>query len=511
MKQQQQRQRHHLDFTDDGISSVLKIIDNNKQTISNTSTERTITKNKAIKIQVIDQQGDEEKEEKDVNINVNSNGSNDLRTKSGLCTICNHQFTVYSCPRCFIGYCSSQCFKQHNEKCTDSFYETQVREGLESIDKSTPSEALNLLKKMKKIYDREDNIYDSLIDDNDQEDEDDHDVVEQNDGNEQDDREEEEPIDLSKLNLDDMSEEQLLALLTKEEIEEFHRSIQDGSISNTIEEWVPWWIQKEQQQQTTKIIEIQEKDDDIVDDEDDDDIPDIYENIVPLSKIFPGNPSSTLINNLLDIVRFNGDWGSKTKTTKGETEYDIGELVDGCNTILEISTTLNKSTCQRIFNSASESLQNILSMTNKFDGNNYNTTFILEDVSSIFTDKKYILALLSHCHKLFNQSFDLLNQTINNNNRPTTTTNETTTTTTTTTTTNDQKMTLQLIRFATNKLSFYLSWAAEHLTHDAAKISLDRRLYNTNDGDGVTIGFKLLLSLQSMDWSEWNVMKQMCD
>lgn len=45
------------------------------------------------------------------------------------CGVCLKREPKYTCPRCFIQYCSKECYtdKRHEGACSEAFYEKQVR------------------------------------------------------------------------------------------------------------------------------------------------------------------------------------------------------------------------------------------------------------------------------------------------------------------------------------------------------------------------------------------------
>ncbi|GIL79543.1 hypothetical protein Vretimale_12226 [Volvox reticuliferus] len=50
-----------------------------------------------------------------------------------ICKVCLRQYARYTCPRCNTGYCSLPCYKQHGERCTESFYKEQAEGELRSV------------------------------------------------------------------------------------------------------------------------------------------------------------------------------------------------------------------------------------------------------------------------------------------------------------------------------------------------------------------------------------------
>ncbi|EFA84773.1 hypothetical protein PPL_01765 [Heterostelium album PN500] len=485
---------HHLEVGDKDILSNLYIV-NQKHTghDANKSSVKSITKNKKIEITVLEDDNDhhstktinnnnsssdtskEEEQQKDVTLNTTSSNNNNNNNKkfNSTDTICS------ICPRCFIGYCTSECFKRHNERCTGLFYEEQYRDNLKAMDKIDPKDSLALIKKMKEIYNREDSILDSLMNDKDEDRLDEYDDDDNNDVDEDDDGDNDD-VDLSKLNLDEMSEEQLLSLLTKEEIDEFHQSMKDGTIGDRLEPWNPWWtdIIKDKQHNDVVINRVKPKIVDITDIGNVDQStptttplqptttttntlsPLIHPNIPALSTIFPNKPSDYLYNHIVDIIycycflmrRFNGEWGYLSfkedncdKDKDRDTDIDsLSELCDECSVIIELSIILKRTEAKTVFTSLDQILETLLHSTHQLksigSGNDlYFSLFVLEDTSNVMSTKQSILASLSHMYRHFNW----LNRSLANPKHK-------------------QQQADQLfkltINFATQKLLFFMAW-----------------------------------------------------
>ena len=59
-----------------------------------------------------------------------------------LCLVCKGSSTKYCCPKCFIPYCSLNCYRSHSNECSEAFYKDRISEviGLESRCKSDINE-----------------------------------------------------------------------------------------------------------------------------------------------------------------------------------------------------------------------------------------------------------------------------------------------------------------------------------------------------------------------------------
>ncbi|KAN0022556.1 hypothetical protein ACTFIU_004754 [Dictyostelium citrinum] len=461
---------------------------------------------------------DQEKNQKESIQTKDNSDDNDEK----LCKICYKQFSLYTCPRCHIGYCSSICFKSHNSRCSNEFFEQQVKENLKLIDKVSPKDSLEFLKRMKKIYDIEDEKFDTLlskfnlplsskstINDFDNINYNDY---EKNEEDEEENNEDEEYIDINDLNIDEMTQDQLLSLLTPQDIEEFNNSIKDGTISNIIEEWIPWWniniennIDKlninnnnnSNNNNNNKIIEINEVEE-IKKEEDEEDkeikllckrIPNIYSPIQPFSNFSKQPPSKSLFYHLIDIVysycylmrTFNGEWNSNGFSINSQEDNDC--ILDGCTLILDLSSVLKppppsvaKSSSQPqpiSFNSVESVLNNLLKSSHSGDGiemknnqgNIYFSLFLLQDVITILEKKDYILSLFSHCYQSFDLAINILKLNLNSSLSSTSSTSTSSTNQTSHININELKKEFQTISkcydLVKKKLLFFLSWINE--------------------------------------------------
>ncbi|KAF2077484.1 hypothetical protein CYY_001183 [Polysphondylium violaceum] len=348
------------------------------------------------------------------NNDINNSTSCGKKSDSSLCKVCKIQFSIYICPRCNISYCSSSCFKSHSENCTRGFYEEQVRDNLKAIDKVDPKDAIGFLKRIKEIYQVEDSKFEELVSNSLNIDDDDDD----DDGDDGDDDQEDDSIDISKIS--SMTNEQLLALLSPSEIQEFYQSIKDGSISRLLDNWVPWWETEQQQQDNVKIREIKEKGQE--EKENGLYIPSVHNEIPPLSKIFPNSPSESLYFHLLDILycycylmrSYYGEWALDFfKDSFEQVDQDnIEQTLEGCEMILQLTTVLlppTKSTIEQLSKQTSTPiiLTSLLEKTHTAahhlmnQGNTHFSFHIIQDMIEILSHKHSILAALSHMYRAF--------------------------------------------------------------------------------------------------------------
>ena len=70
------------------------------------------------------------------------------------CKICNNNQEVkYVCPKCKVPYCSMQCYKKHNESCTEEFYKSNVIQELKNT-KFNEEEKKNFREKLKNYQEK---------------------------------------------------------------------------------------------------------------------------------------------------------------------------------------------------------------------------------------------------------------------------------------------------------------------------------------------------------------------
>ncbi|XP_063058871.1 zinc finger HIT domain-containing protein 2 [Engraulis encrasicolus] len=200
-----------------------------------------------------------------------------------VCGLCLSQPYKYTCPRCNITYCSLACYRSPGHSgCSEEFYKESVFEELkntgltekesrekmhdillrlrknegqmenlteqlgEEVEPGGP-EALQLLSRLAEIQaSGEENTEEvqnillrlrdidkggdgsqvhGLLDEDDEEDDDDEDLADR----------------LAGLDLDSLSEEELWALLGKEDREKFEQLVKGGAIGGLIPIWKPWW------------------------------------------------------------------------------------------------------------------------------------------------------------------------------------------------------------------------------------------------------------------------------
>ena len=95
----------------------------------------------------------------DYNLENNSYNNNnkenifDVKEKQK-CKICNNnQVVKYVCPKCKVPYCSMECYKKHNESCTEEFYKSNVIQELKNT-KFNEEEKKNFREKLKNYQEK---------------------------------------------------------------------------------------------------------------------------------------------------------------------------------------------------------------------------------------------------------------------------------------------------------------------------------------------------------------------
>ncbi len=64
---------------------------------------------------------------------------------------CLKQYSNYSCPKCNTPYCTLDCYKQHSQRCTESFYRDQAVDQLRAT-KAGPEQQQHMAEVLKRVY-----------------------------------------------------------------------------------------------------------------------------------------------------------------------------------------------------------------------------------------------------------------------------------------------------------------------------------------------------------------------
>ena len=274
---------------------------------------------------------------------------------------CNNKEAQYKCPKCSIEYCSLKCFKDPKHiKCTEKFYEEQIRQTLKSEKVSELSDErekmLKILEKLNKL-DLEDS-------DSDLEEFDDID-----------------PEDLDNLNVEELEE-----LLGEDHLSKVKELIETGVTSDWLksaeisieDKNVPWFVFYKKSAVLNP-----------------DYLPSICTNPIPdIKTLTKKTPSDFLWNNLLEIcVIYSFIYFQFTATDlkdKSVIEREVNPIV------LELCSTLmmQQNTNATVFTSAVDALEAAKSSI-FFNSSDHNLTEILDGVINLLKDPKCLLIMLS--------------------------------------------------------------------------------------------------------------------
>ncbi|KAH9817910.1 hypothetical protein DFH28DRAFT_961214 [Melampsora americana] len=159
------------------------------------------------------------------------------------CMICHDQIARYTCPECNLRYCCLNCFKaEAHLMCSESFYKRTLFQEIPSDPQAsthTKTEMLEVLRRLEKS---------SLSDDE-------HDPETGKSGSASSDS-----IDsVDEEDLDQMSTEQLLRLLTPEQISQFQSTLQHADLDPALFDQTvkscystPWWVLLDQTEASTE-------------------------------------------------------------------------------------------------------------------------------------------------------------------------------------------------------------------------------------------------------------------
>jgi len=129
-----------------------------------------------------------------------------------LCGICRRQFSRYTCPGCNVSYCNLTCFRSEaHYQCSETFYRKEIQTSIETKSSKTHEERQKMLELLKRLEEQTQEEDSSLLRDQDGSDSDSSDLVSRFSG-----------VDISSA-----SSDELLRLMTKEEIDKFFNALRD--------------------------------------------------------------------------------------------------------------------------------------------------------------------------------------------------------------------------------------------------------------------------------------------
>ncbi|GAA5898471.1 hypothetical protein JCM6882_007785 [Rhodosporidiobolus microsporus] len=166
------------------------------------------------------------------------------------CGICNQQLSRYTCPSCNLPYCSLACFKAPaHERCSEAFARGTLAAEVGGAPKEEGEDGERRMMEMLRQFEEQQRELEKIQ------------RGEEEDGEEEDDdteegqarRKEREELEkrLAGLNLDSLSPEDLLALLSPSQQAAFQSTLQDPTrVTKLVEEQFegeePWWIVEEE-------------------------------------------------------------------------------------------------------------------------------------------------------------------------------------------------------------------------------------------------------------------------
>ena len=129
-----------------------------------------------------------------------------------VCKLCLKVPSKYTCPRCQVQYCSSECYKSKTHaQCSELFYKDCFMEGLKEMKPEGKQQMMDILQRNAQAQQEE-------------AEEDVEDLADRLEG-----------VDL------DGDPEAILECLTASEKAEFHSLVQSGDLGKLIEPWTAWW------------------------------------------------------------------------------------------------------------------------------------------------------------------------------------------------------------------------------------------------------------------------------
>ncbi|KAI9337787.1 hypothetical protein BDR26DRAFT_863554 [Obelidium mucronatum] len=359
------------------------------------------------------------------------------------CAICTTAPFKYTCPKCFLQYCSLACYKhQTHSQCSESFYKDNIQQemeakkagesaaaryytGMEGAGRDKSDE--NMKRKMQHLLRRfergelgvlsqphelsreeMDDIDDDAV-------EDDLDALQEK---------------LGELDIDSMTTEELMALLSDSQLESFESQLESGDIlsSETLQNAIaePWWLTSSPDSDGSSFI--QDLDTQQVIDNSSTATrgiakqPPVIADLAPFSKLTTAQPHPSLPFNLVELLcvysivwrHFNGEWGHSDDAT-AENDYCDNEAR---SFLCELSLLLKDGGNTSFGYDGVESAvfgvwDRVIRMNNVLLDPATKTsiapakqvlTLLLNDLSQLLSSQKKTVSALSHLHSLFNNN-----------------------------------------------------------------------------------------------------------
>ncbi|KAG1723832.1 uncharacterized protein EDB91DRAFT_1240029 [Suillus paluster] len=129
-----------------------------------------------------------------------------------LCGVCRRQFSRYTCPVCNVSYCSLTCFRSEaHSQCSETFYRKEIQTSIKPKSSKTHEEREKMLELLKRLEDQIQEEDSNLLRDQDESDSDANDLI----------------CRFAGVDISSASSDELLRLLTKEEVDKFFNALRD--------------------------------------------------------------------------------------------------------------------------------------------------------------------------------------------------------------------------------------------------------------------------------------------
>ncbi|PRP82120.1 hypothetical protein PROFUN_10328 [Planoprotostelium fungivorum] len=293
-----------------------------------------------------------------------------------VCRVCHKNTSKYTCPKCNLPYCSAQCYKNHNDGCTNEFWKENVMSELQS-QKASDEEKQKFAKMLTENYEKM-NLSEEQAQKLDSQEEDvtPSQIIDV--------EEELSKMNISKEDIKDLNEEQ---------IQGFIEWIKSGRVSEYIQPWRPWWSDDAIMMGTTR--ENVSIEDEI---RKSSDIPPLIQ-VPPFHSLSRSKPSKLLFFNLIDLLY---TYAFVMRCVNGEPEEmdsrDVADDVLGVSTVL--SSTDNHESASVAIHSVVESAVRV----NNAPGAGVMRIEAVRDTSSLLDNGRYITAALSHLASIIDRA-----------------------------------------------------------------------------------------------------------
>lgn len=346
-----------------------------------------------------------------------------------ICLVCHKQFSLYTCPRCNVRYCSLPCYKSHSSRCLESFNRDNVLANLQDCV-ATPDTRRRMLKALQRFHsgdamgahhvgDAVDDDYDAMgahhVGDDDYGaaataalDDDDDDDDEENAPRRQ-------PCILSENTLNKLAsgEDIKLSDLSPEEEKAFLRAVTSGEFSHMIKPWEPWWLSPFVKDTVlnkdgNRVVQpIECRDTLEADGNDVFDVPPPWDSpLPPVRQLTPKPPSPLLGIHLAEVVYsycftlrfFNGDWSC--------------DAFNAASTLLSVSHVLGQSASpQTIRDALSGCFETICSPFFKSSGGYKFAIALLDDaIVLLHSGRPGVICALSDLHRILDKAAQIAKQ-----------------------------------------------------------------------------------------------------